>query len=548
MKKYLLFACALGAAALTSCQDEEMGATKEQVHDAAYTRAFQKEFGTEGAEFNYDYYVQALNKVKNGGTATRGTAATVAISDSTTYEWTDQTNPSLSAVVTAANTMFPDDKDNSTKANKPSIYLQDTEFTISTINYGGWFETRQDYDHQFEFGMQYDGKNYPIFYASNSGTWKSTGYNPQWTKKVTGLDWGSNLVFYVTYLDDDYDCEDCEGIGAIGATVCTNCSGKGYTTSGDFWNITYTGCSSCGGSGSSRRESGITKGTGYTGGTKCTTCNGTGWKRYTYLSDSENCAVATDAITAGGTVTGFFTVIAFEDEPISDKMTPDYNDIIFAITADHVPFIVENDKRFMCEDMSVGTNNTYPDTEWDFNDIVFDIATNSTTLDQTTTQTTTIVVQAVGGTWPIYLYLTDGTTTHMVGDDELHLAFATKTGASGITTATPINVNAAKGVDVNSVMTLQYTDLDISKIDLKSTSNTYVYAKVYIGTGDYKTDTENWRTLSFQVPDGEQSCRIIATTDGTPWMKEDTNIRKGYPNFPAAGCFDTATGSGYYEK
>ena len=79
MKKYLSFAVTamaiLGLGSLTSCQDEDFGASTAVLQERAFEQGFIKEFGQPSADQSWDFYAQKMEALGQGTGMTRATQA-----------------------------------------------------------------------------------------------------------------------------------------------------------------------------------------------------------------------------------------------------------------------------------------------------------------------------------------------------------------------------------------------------------------------------------------------------------------------------------------
>lgn len=155
-------------------------------------------------------------------------------------------------------------------------------------------------------------------------------------------------------------------------------------------------------------------------------------------------------------------------------------------------------KRYFCEDLA--------STDFDFNDIVFDIVLGNNGYD--------VIVQAVGGTLPIKLKVGDKGNNY-VGADELHALFE-------VATNVPVNVGATNGA------TLPPRSIHINANNIKDID---AFSSIVVEV-EYDGVAHN---LPF-APNAlvEKAAKIISVPIGTRWMKEDQSVNLGY-NAPLTG-------------
>lgn len=148
-------------------------------------------------------------------------------------------------------------------------------------------------------------------------------------------------------------------------------------------------------------------------------------------------------------------------------------------------------RRYFCEDLAK--------TDFDFNDIVFDIVLKDKGYD--------VIIQAVGGTLPIKLKVGDMGNNY-VGTGELHAQF-------GVDTNVPINVGA-NGVTKEPLI------VPINANNIKSFDD----FKSIMAEVTYEGTTHQ---IKF-VPNAsvENAAKIISVPVSTRWMKENQSIDLGY--------------------
>jgi len=178
----------------------------------------------------------------------------------------------------------------------------------------------------------------------------------------------------------------------------------------------------------------------------------------------------------------YFVGFDFEADGQSDnqKVARDYifDNWIVKIT----PGLYRDNKthRIMCEDLYASDLNNIKDSDWDFNDVVFDARTDG--------NQTIIILYAAGGTLPL-----------TIGGVEVHDAFKVETG---------IMVNTENGT----------VDKPVAIFRLN---------QVFRNANEIPV-TADGRTLT--AVQGEVPMKLCVPT-GTKWLKEKVIITDGYPDF-----------------
>ena len=164
-----------------------------------------------------------------------------------------------------------------------------------------------------------------------------------------------------------------------------------------------------------------------------------------------------------------------------------YDDYVFKIVpADDV---LKFDDRIFVEDLSA-TNNS----DFDFNDVVFDVR-------YTSESTAQVRIQAAGGTLPI-----------TVAGYNVHNLFAEKYPTAGITETTMINTGAGPQVG--------FVDLPAEVSSSKSSHGADIEIIV----------TKNGTPYKLEVKRGDPACKFRVSPN-VKWQVEYTNINRKYPKF-----------------
>lgn len=211
----------------------------------------------------------------------------------------------------------------------------------------------------------------------------------------------------------------------------------------------------------------------------------------------------------------------------------DFNDIVLTITPRPATSTYRSiSYRVMCEDLG-GT------FDWDFNDVVYDViyADGKTDKDNATVK---IVLQAVGGTLPIYMYynnqvLSDG------GKSELHEWSTSQTpDEQGL--YRPVNVKNCDYGTTCAPVTL-FTDVLGKQIYSTKDLDIRDYVKKIVICAEQKNGTTTEVTFPKEKGDATPQCFMTGT--GTEWADELQKISDKYKNFKY-WCSDKEV-SGWYD-
>lgn len=567
---------------MNSCQEEDFGFTKEEIHQVAVERDYNKEFRKQFPEVDphHTWMYQPVQRfiTDNGSPATRAITEPKIISDYAAVK--------DSALRIEANTVdgilnyMKETEDNFSKITSSFEYLAVTETT-----YDIW---------PVLWGEKFCMDNYIGIYVVENGQFKDLGtlWSDTYENVLMGYGdeteniknstrpvnrdinkgWKDETLPTMTITHEN-ECNTCNGTGQI-KDKCNWCNGTGGNR---YWT-----CSNCGGTGFTQK--------------KCNSCNGTGVKTQTekvnpqyylfphykvtmpagtlwgvYLrthKDQENqngglgykdgmvtwCSNpqysfadgqytfeqdVKSTIAAGTFTFGGVTYCCFEDAPLSKSNNKgqifrsydhDYNDFMLKITPRPVESTYNSSSvRVMCEDLGGSF-------DWDFNDIVYDLKFEQGA-HQNEHATITITLQAVGGTLPIHMIVK--------GQDmgELHERLGGQTiGADGL--FTPINV----GEGQTGKKPIELTKIDLGRdkmpdgydfrqivheISLQVCEEHYSTRGTRAGetSSSSSTTTEVSHIINFPDAEGDKAPQCFMTSVGTEWPDELQNIGKKYSEF-----------------
>lgn len=232
------------------------------------------------------------------------------------------------------------------------------------------------------------------------------------------------------------------------------------------------------------------------------------------------------------------TYVSFEDAPTvcsSNRGTgecstcgrghydKDYNDIVLTITPRPVESTYRSIKyRVMCEDLG-GT------FDWDFNDVVYDViyADGKTFRDPATV---TIILQAVGGTLPIYLLYDDPANPALRSkSDELHFVLSGQSADDG-GAYTPVNVTTPLYATVTGQPARVLKTIILSK-QRYSDAELDVRSFVRHITVQAVQDGVPTSQVIFPREEADAVPQCFMTSTGTEWADELQKITLKYPRF-----------------
>lgn len=389
-KNYWAFAFlgALTFGSLTSCQDVDLGVSAPVLQERAFEQSFIKEFGEPSSDQTWDFYAQQMDALHSKGSTTRASMA-IDLPEVPSPPDVDQpTTQEFKAIADSWHGSLEEGINNSRVGQNHFTLTSTGEFNIFAVNYGGGIEYDPKYN--FIFGLIYvdqtDGQKYkmPLFHTGFNtekgfkptySTWDNANPehwdsgNPGWGKKIN-LPVGTRFYFYMEFtfpfewsgenLDHypwwvEYPAKNVDQSYVSNETpVFHNYFNQElpYNDYGGNSTLLYT--------------------------TERITANHAEQLMMIGLED----AWGLDGINRG--------------TPNPGWMDLDFNDVVLVIDGE-LP--LSDTKRFFVEDKSA--------FDWDYNDVVFDVANNGITL------------RAVGGTLPIWLYVKDknGKETYT---EELH--------------------------------------------------------------------------------------------------------------------------------
>ena len=540
MKKYLLFACALGAAALTSCQDEEFGYDAESI---SYEKAFINEFGD--VDPNQDWLGEAgiIDAVKG---LTRATGDYSWTTSTETYGAWDNTKyiTFAAALVNGIYKYVP---------NGSSTNLSNDGVTSNFSFYSTTKETITLYP-VFTWATRNWDTNQVGIYILNANTNTVTVYAPFWKGSQSSMDTtkGNHITYSTngTTYTNWTPTSNKPGSGSSESNPYAYYKNYGFefaVEAGTIWGLYITGNKNTS-AGTSVSES--------------TTTN------YFNLADlnPSNVVSAANFTVSGASVTfhdpdrtnnvdSTVTTVkcnTFEDMP-NCSSNNDYNDIMFVVESKSITIpYTEAQYRVMSEDLGAIYNGSYVITDesgatvsksdLDFNDIVFDIfhkdKKGGSGIDaEEGEEKMTITLQAVGGDLPIYLYYTNGTGNEptLVGGKELHLAMGGEIDES-TGNYRPINVGAKNGMTIDEVPSFEIAcNKDFNMVDFGQ------YFTIEVG--DDRTGTTIYTPF---VNNKGKVPQAFVTNQTVMWTNENESIASKYSGFTT--WVGDATSWNWYEK
>lgn len=392
MKKTLpiaiIAASLLGLGSLSSCHDEDFGASTAVLQERAFEQGFIKEFGKPSANQTWDFYSLQMEALRKKGAATRATQAITVEVDKNISQPDLDDNPAIKQTIETYSYSLEEYKDNS-KVGQNSYTLTSTgDFKIYAVRYAGGIEVGQTYDEEFDkyyydldFGLAYyDDVNGdadyggrvlvpifgPGFKDGYSGVDRNPNYdkddrygNPGWAAEVK-IPAGQNFHFYLRY---NYPFPAGK-MNNQGESIS-----KHYQEQIFYSNESPTFI----------QRDGTPQTFSDYGGASVLLYSSERYDEATNMDEQIMMIGFEDAWGHGpyqGTSVGNGTKDGWFDK--------DFNDVIVLIEG-KLP--LPTAKRFFCED-----KNSF---DWDYNDVVFDV------------NNTGIVLRAVGGTLPVWLRVTD---------------------------------------------------------------------------------------------------------------------------------------------
>ena len=346
----------LGFGSLTSCHDEDFDVSTAVLQEHAFEQNFIKEFGKPSANQSWDFYSQKMQSIRQEAGLTR---ATMAEGDIVTEIKQPKDNDYFNGLISEWYYALAEQNNNSDNGTNSYSLVSTGAFKIYAVRYAGGIEVNSGQEYDMVFGVVYrqgDEDVYvPIFYHgfNSDDGWVPTDPAPNSTNPVWGNPgWGAEVSLPPDVSFDFYFTYTYHFGGDYGDKVQHFRSDE----SPRFLNRdnTWTNYNNYGG---------------------CTTL------LYTTSHIVDETSGAEEQVM----------MVGLEDAwgLNGSKGTPnyldyDFNDVVILIEGE-LP--VPTAKRFFVEDKS-----SY---DWDYNDVVFDVASNGITL------------RAVGGTLPIWMEVTD---------------------------------------------------------------------------------------------------------------------------------------------
>lgn len=569
-KNYLAFALlgSLAFGSLTSCQDEDFGVSTPVLQERAFEHSFIKEFGQPSPDQTWDFYALQMDALRSKGGATRATTAIDLPEVASPPDVDQPTTDEFKAIADSWHGSLEEGINNSRVGQNHFTLTSTGEFNIFAVNYGGGIEYDPQYN--FMFGLIYidqnDGQKYkmPLFHGGFNNakgffptysTWDNDNPehwdsgNPGWGKKVN-LPVGTRFYFYMefTYVYSKWDDRP------------ENAPADWSPWSGHWVNDPSVGWWTWDHPAKNKEQEYVSNEVPvfhnyYDQDIVYSSYGGNSTLLYTTERITENHAEQ-------------LMMIGLEDawgldgtNGAPDWMDLDFNDVVLVIDGE-LP--LSDTKRFFVEDKSA--------FDWDYNDVVFDVANNGITL------------RAVGGTLPIWLYVKDknGKETYT---EELHklmqdlqpqaekhdliLTYTLSTDDGEKTRYKPIDVAANPGIWFDAVQILTWAisvtegepTTRLMEGELERFANPFVAnpigdIKVLVGS-EYgqslsealerlplnnepsieKLDFENYENRPKLVELAQQGGipAIWTGTTNVRWMKELQKITLGYKNFYGKG-------------
>lgn len=589
----LAIAICVMAFTMNSCQEEDFGFTKEEIHQVAVERDYNKEFRKQFPEVDphHTWMYQPVQRfiTDNGSPATRAITEPKIISE---YAAVKDSALRIDAETVDAilKTKMVEAENNIDQITSSFEYLAVTETT-----YDIW---------PVLWGEKFCMDNYIGIYVVENGKFKDIGtlWSDTYENVLMGYEdyteniknstrpvnrditkgWEDNTLPTINYPKQGTTCGTCHGEKEVkcsgtvsyswGKIKCNKCD-KTYTQS-EYNNLgnqhkctNILPCDVCDGSGmqivkvnpqyylfphykvtmpagtlwgvylrTHKDQDNQNDGLGYKDG-MVTWCSN---PQYSFATGQYPFEQDVKSTIAAGTFTfGGVTYCCFEDAPLSKSNNRgqifrsydhDYNDFMLKITPRPVESTYNSSSvRVMCEDLGGSF-------DWDFNDIVYDLKFEQGA-HQNEHATITITLQAVGGTLPIHMIVK--------GQDmgELHELLGGQTiGADGL--FTPINVGEGQtGKDP-----IELTKIDLGRdkmpdgydfrqivheISLQVCEEHYSTSGTRAGetSSSSSTTTEVSHIINFPDAEGDKAPQCFMTSVGTEWPDELQNIGKKYSEF-----------------
>lgn len=529
-------------AIITSCQEEDFNYTYEEVHRSAVAREYVKAFQAEFPEIDANHTWMCEPDTFYYNTQANLTRAAQGITVPTIENASEKLSLT-NDVVTAALKYMEEAEDNRGKCAQNFEYLaiEETTYDIYPTFWG-----RKFCDHN-EVGIYYidasgakhdlapfwtDQDSHIVAVAANGTRMDIQNSTNPLTNMPTDA-WNQTNPLKIQETEK---CNNCNGTGKKGWNNCNKCGGTGKIVKAEYpvdhfefpkytlivpagmkWGLYLR---------TQKQQNG--------GDTSLIN-----WYSNAEYNDGKSAAAAT--FTFGGV-----TYCSFEDAPMTCTNTAgtgtcstckhghydhDYNDIVLTITPRPIESTYKAIKyRVMCEDLG-GT------FDWDFNDVVYDVIYEEGK-QKGEKATVSIVLQAVGGTLPIYLKMNGNESVELhelissqeKDAEDLYIpvnvttSYATYTSRNAVETATSVSTTIT-GKDSQEVFKIElakdkYAD---GELDIRD------YAKVItVEAMQHGTATS---IVTFPDKAGNSAPQCFMTSVGTEWAGELQNICDKYPNF-----------------
>lgn len=440
----LAIAICVMAFAMNSCQEEEFGFTKEEIHQVAVERDYNKEFHKEFpvVDPNHTWMCEPDTVYYNMAPQTRATSQPI-VSDA------DLNNPLVYTISQVESVLdYMKEAENNTGKTAQSfeyVAFEDQTYDIYPVFWGRKF---CDYNEVGVYWVDAQGNHHELkpFWSDRDNkikvSFENTSYTetmPNTTNQITD-DPSSTYGKERPYTHDGHSVSNYSfphyTITVTAGTkwglylktnktqskpkiyTCNNCNTE-YTTQPNNWNSWNNSgiCPKCNRNNSFRtREEDIQRITWYSNAnynpdnTKAAATFHYVDKTYCAFEDAPH-----ECTNASGT--GYCTTCGY------GHYDHDFNDIILYISPRPYETTFQSIKyRVMCEDLGGSF-------DWDFNDVVYDVIyeehpqikdIRGNIVQSESNATVSIVLQAVGGTLPVSIYYDGSQCTNNNGIGELH--------------------------------------------------------------------------------------------------------------------------------
>lgn len=500
----LAIAICVMAFTMNSCQEEEFGFTKEEIHQVAVERDYNKEFHKEFPVIdpNHTWMCEPDTFYYKVPSLTRAIGS-VSINGPLSNSSKEMTNDEIRAALN----YMPEGEDNRKKCNLSFEYLavEDSEYDIYPVFWGRKF---------------CDNNTVGVYYIDENGEKKDLNpdsgfWSDQWGQVsvkftdgcILPISSGDKPINEKQKVDGRSDADWNKVV-----PLTHEHDGKEYTV--DKFILPHF---------------------------KLTVPAGTKWGLYlrtkknqtddVFVNWYSNAEHNADHVSAAATFSfGGVTYCCFEDAPHNlhngagtgkdncgyGHFDTDFNDIVMLITPRPIETTYRALKyRVMCEDLG-GT------FDWDFNDVVYDVIYEDGK-GGGTNATVSIVLQAVGGTLPVQLAYNSPSDNFT--SQELHELMANQRPVAGL--YEPINaLGSHRAITSKTVHTINLGFDKDPNIDVREFAQ---YISVIV---EQKEDVTN--TVTFPVAPKEQGGNIpqcFMTSTRTDWADELQPITEKYSQF-----------------